>query len=114
MELQARVLRGQILDPAHGFSPARPAVEVRWDPLTGHTSRLVRGGGLMPAADFDLGGLADDTRASCPFCPERVERVTPKLPAGIHPDGRIRHGQALLFPNLLPYAQYSSVAVYAP
>src|SRR5439155_189239 len=48
------------------------------------------------------------------FCPERVETVTPKLPAPIAAEGRIRSGEALLFPNLLPYSKHSSVSVYSP
>jgi galactose-1-phosphate uridylyltransferase len=36
------------------------------------------------------------------------------LPVEIHSDGRIRHGRAVLFPNLLTYSQYASVSVYSP
>ena len=115
MEFRRSVLDGEILDPERGFEPRELRVEVREDPLTGHTARLLPPAGLMPPQDPDeLRAIAERTRAGCPFCPERVEAVTPKLPAEIAPEGRIRRGEALLFPNLLPYARFSSVSVYSP
>ncbi len=115
MELRSVVLTGAVLDPGRGFERVRTTVEVRWDPLTGQTSRLATGTRpLLPPGDVDLEQLADQTRPTCPFCPERLEQATPKLPGELHPHGRIRRGQAVLFPNLFPYAQYSSVSVYAP
>jgi galactose-1-phosphate uridylyltransferase len=47
----------------------------------------------------------------CPFCPENVERVTPKFPQDVVPEGRMRRGEAVLFPNLSPYAEFSAVTV---
>jgi UDPglucose--hexose-1-phosphate uridylyltransferase len=114
VELRRWVLDGEILDPERGFEPRSLRVEVREDPLTGHTARLLPAAGLLPPQEDDLDALAEETRAGCPFCPDRVEQVTPKLPALLAPEGRIRRGEALLFPNLLPYAQYSSVSVYSP
>jgi UDPglucose--hexose-1-phosphate uridylyltransferase len=115
VELRRSVLEGEILDPERGFEPRALRVEVREDPLTGHTARLLPHAGLMPPQDPDeLRALGERTRAACPFCPERVEAVTPKLPAEIATEGRIRRGEALLFPNLLPYARFSSVSVYSP
>jgi galactose-1-phosphate uridylyltransferase len=91
------------------------SLEVRWDPLTGHSTRFVDAGGrLLPRSDFDLEGFANETAASCPFCPERIEEATPRLPAEVHEEGRIRRGRAVLFPNLLAYAKHSAVSVYAP
>jgi UDPglucose--hexose-1-phosphate uridylyltransferase len=86
---------------------------VRWDPLTGHTSRLLPEEDLLPAPPFNLRELAEGTREGCPFCSERIQRVTPKFPPEITPEGRFRRGEALLFPNLVPYAKYSSVAVFS-
>jgi UDPglucose--hexose-1-phosphate uridylyltransferase len=91
------------------------SLEVRWDPLTGHSTRFVDAGGrLLPRSDFDLEGFAHETAASCPFCPERIEEATPRFPAEVHDEGRIRRGRAVLFPNLLAYAKHSAVSVYAP
>lgn len=115
MELHRRRLSSQLLDPAHGFEPAQRTVEIRRDPLTGHSARLVAGGGrLMPPSDFDLAALASSVQPSCPFCEERFEQQTPRFSPAICAHGRIRHGDAVGFPNLLAYAQYSSVCIYSP
>src|SRR6266511_1515744 len=116
MELRREVLEAEIVYPG-SERPAPTSVEVRWDPLTGHTARLVGSppGALFPPADPGvLATLAEESRASCPFCPERIEQVTPRFPPAIWPQGRIRRGRALLFPNLLTYGQYASVSVYGP
>jgi UDPglucose--hexose-1-phosphate uridylyltransferase len=114
MELKRQVLTSEVLHPGHGFEPRQGQVEVRWDPLTGHSSRLVTSGApLLPRSDFDLAAFAAETQASCFFCGPRVEQVTPKLPPAIHPEGRIKRNQALLFPNLMTYSQYSSVSIYS-
>jgi galactose-1-phosphate uridylyltransferase len=68
----------------------------------------------MPASDFDLEGFARENQARCPFCPERIESLTPRLPAVIHSEGRITRGDAVLFPNLHAYSSHSCVSVYSP
>lgn len=114
MDLRREVVEATILDPRHGFEPVAAGFEVRWDPLTGHTARLLPPSNLLPASDFDVEALALETREGCFFCPEKVFDVTPRLVPEIHPEGRLRRGQALLFPNIQPYAKHSSVAIYGP
>ena len=89
-------------------------IEVRFDPLTGHSSRILPERGLMPASDFDLEAFAREIQPSCPFCPGRLEALTPRLPPRIHPEGRIACGEAVLFANLHAYSSHSSVSVYSP
>jgi UDPglucose--hexose-1-phosphate uridylyltransferase len=114
MELQRCALTSELLDPRRGFEPVKAKVEVRWDPLTRHSARLVVSGALMPPNDFDLEAFAREAELTCPFCADRLEAQTPKLPARICEQGRIRRGDAVLFPNLLTYAKHSSVSVYSP
>ncbi|MBJ7597327.1 MAG: hypothetical protein DLM67_24065 [Candidatus Nephthysia bennettiae] len=115
MELKRQTLTSEFLHPGRGFEPYQGLVDVRWDPLTGYASRLVTGTGpLLAPSDFDLAAYAAETQPGCFFCGKRVEEVTPKLLPAIHPAGRIKRGQALLFPNLLTYSQYSSVSIYSP
>ena len=71
-------------------------------------------GSFPPAAATDLADLEARSRDGCPFCPERVEEVTPRFPPEVVPEGRIRRGDALLFPNLVGYAKWSSVSIYSP
>jgi UDPglucose--hexose-1-phosphate uridylyltransferase len=115
MELRSQVFEGKLLHPGEGFTPAGTRLELRWDPLTGHSSRLVSSPDeLFPPNTYDLARLAEETRADCPFCPDLVETATPKFPPEVWPAGRVRRGRALLFPNLRVYAKHPSVAVYAP
>jgi UDPglucose--hexose-1-phosphate uridylyltransferase len=113
MELRRELLTAEMLDPGTGESVIT-RVEVRFDPLTGHTSRILPERGLMPPNDFDLEAFANETQPSCPFCAERINQLTPRLPTAVHPEGRIARGHAVLFPNLHAYSSHSSVSVYSP
>jgi galactose-1-phosphate uridylyltransferase len=114
MELRREQFTAEVLDPRQDFEPRQSVVEVRWDPLTGQSCRLLPEGTMPAPASHDLEALVDQTRPSCPFCGEQVERETPRFPTKMLADGRIRIGEALLFPNLVPYAKWSAVSVYSP
>ena len=92
----------------------RARIEVRVDPITGHTSRILPNRGLMPPNEFDLEAFARENQPTCPFCPDRIEQLTPRLPPAIDPEGRIMRGEAVLFPNLHAYSSHSCVSVYSP
>ena len=113
MEFTREVLTAELVDPATG-DLVRTPVEVRIDPLTANSARIVPNRGLMPPNDFDLETFADKNRPRCPFCPERVNELTPKLSAAISTEGRIVRGETVLFPNLHAYASHSSVSIYSP
>jgi len=87
------------------------SLEVRFDPLLGTSSRIAEGVILSKA---DKGALAplQTPNANCPFCPDRVRKVTPQVLRPIHSGGRLQRGESLLFPNLVPYSQYAAVAVF--
>ena len=113
MELTRRELKAEMVEPASGELIVTP-VQVRLDPLTGHSSRILPPRGLMPPNDFDLEAFARDNQAHCPFCPERIEEQTPRLPPSLDAGARIRQGEAVLFPNLHAYGSHSCVSVYSP
>jgi UDPglucose--hexose-1-phosphate uridylyltransferase len=113
MELRRELLMAEMVDPQSG-QEVRTPVEVRVDPLTGHTSRILPDRGLMPANDFDLESFAREVEPNCPFCGDRLSQMTPRLPDSVHPGGRIVQGEAVLFPNLHAYSSHSSVSVYSP
>src|ERR1700756_2879047 len=112
MELEQRKLLAEMVMPDTG-ELVRAEIDVRVDPLTGYTSRILPNRGLMPPNDFDLEAFARENQPRCPFCPERIETLTPRLPPAIHPDDRIVHGDAVLFPNLHAYSSHSCVSVYS-
>lgn len=113
MELRRQHLTAAMIEPG-GTRETLTPIEVRFDPLTGHSSRILPERGLMPENDFDLEAFASENQARCPFCPDGIDRLTPQLPPEIHPDGRIVRGEAVLFPNLHAYSSHSSVSVYSP
>ena len=73
MMLRRELLTAEMIDPGTG-ELVRTTVDVRRDPLTGHSSRILPERGLMPASDFDLEAFARENQPSCPFCPERIDR----------------------------------------
>jgi len=92
----------------------RNGVEYRFDPLTGHQSRInpQRAGRLRNAGD--RGGLAAvvaDSARTCPFCHERVEEKTPCFTGEGWREGRIGRGETLLFPNANPFGENHAVGI---
>ena len=86
-------------------------LQVRFDPLLGITSRIAEGVKLQTRSDAGLGSFrAPD--ASCPFCAERIDKVTPRIATEITAAGRICVGETVLFPNLVPYSKHAAVAVF--
>lgn len=112
LELVAEPRRMTFLDPQSG-APVTRGAELRVDPLTGETARVfdfpIR---VWPAPDLEA--LARQTRDTCPFCPERLERATPRFPARLFPEGRLREGTMVVVPNHLPYDLVCAVAVLGP
>ncbi|VBB42971.1 conserved hypothetical protein [uncultured Desulfatiglans sp.] len=101
----------RLKNPFKGFSMDEIPFEIRWDPLTGHSTRIFD----LPyrpiqRPDFDE-LVRRSLEAPCPFCPESVAASTPLYPDELLPGGRIREGDAWLFPNLLPLDRYAAVCV---
>jgi galactose-1-phosphate uridylyltransferase len=86
-------------------------VEIRFDPLTGRTCRLVPYSASRIIRP-DLDALEKRSKElTCPFCAPLVERITPRFPPDLFPEGVIRRGKAFAFPNLDPYDIYGVVVV---
>lgn len=96
------------LDPRTDFQETAIACEIRRDPLTGRSGRVAHGLGFT-IRPLDIAPLIAASQPSCPFCPERIFTVTPKFPTEIGPEGRLRRGEAVIFPNLVPYDEHSAV-----
>ncbi len=88
--------------------PVRMRVELRRDPLTGRSGRLAHFQGFR-LRRADLSAEVASSRQHCPFCPERVLLVTPRLGPEVAASGRIVEQDAVLFPNLSPYDRRSAV-----
>jgi galactose-1-phosphate uridylyltransferase len=111
IEFKKEELASCFLDPEDDFKERVQPIERRTDPLTQEPSLIYRysrltvpGKDLSPVIEKSLG-------MKCPFCPEMVETATPKFVAELVPEGRLRVGQAVIFPNIRSYAPYSAVLV---
>ena len=98
-----------ILDPGNNMQRKTIPSEIRKDPLTGRTSRISH---FMPLKwekpDFDK--LVAGTVKFCPFCPDKILKVTPCFPEDIVPEGRMVLDDKVLFPNIAPYDSLGAVA----
>jgi len=110
IEFRTETKRARLHDPRRDFALAEIESEVRQDPLTGDTARICHFAMRAPPAP-DLAEIDALSRPGCPFCPERIESVTPRFPDDLIPGGRLRHGDATLIPNLFPYDDFSAIAV---
>ena len=109
MKFEAIERQTVILDPNNNMQRKTIPSEIRKDPLTGRTSRICH---FMPLKwqkpDFDQ--LVAGTQEFCPFCPDKVMKVTPCFPEEIVPEGRLILDDKVLFPNIAPYDSLGAVA----
>lgn len=110
IQFRCENLLSRFLNP-DGEAYSERKLQVRLDPLLGNSARIAEGVRLQTSAEVALISIrAPDP--NCPFCAERIDKVTPRIATEITPAGRIRVGDTVLFPNLVPYSRYSAVAVF--
>jgi len=113
MKFEVIAREAVLLDPSNNMAPKKIPNEVRKDPLTGKTARICHFRELKwKKPDFDK--LIAGTESWCPFCPDKVFKVTPCFPPDILPSGRLTMGDKVLFPNIAPYDRLSAVATLGP
>ncbi len=110
VEFRSARKAARLHDPRHDFALRTVESEIRWDPLTGDSGRICHFA-FNSAPPSDLDDLVAASAATCPFCGDKVNTVTPTFAGDEIPEGRLRHGEAVLFPNLFPYDDVSAVAV---
>lgn len=94
------------LDPFDQFQEKERGVQIREDPLTGAISRVFvyrRRPPQQSEAD------AEGRPPVCAFCKENIETMTPMFPPSLCPEGRIRRGEAAVFPNIFPYDTHNAI-----
>ena len=105
----------RFLNPMKNFAPDVQTLQIRKDPLLGDTS--VFNPELKDKAQIFFGKcdpelisrLVEDTAKTCFFCGEAVAKSTPRFMPDFSSEGRIRVGEALLFPNLFSLGTYHPV-----
>ena len=109
MEFTAVSKETVMCNPLKDMEVRRVPSEIRNDPLTGRTARICHFMKLhWEKPDFDK--LVAGTETHCPFCPERVMKITPHFDPALFPEGRLCEGDMVLFPNLAPYDALGAVA----
>jgi len=113
LQFEKKIVTAKIRNPLQNFQLTEEQIEIRTDPLTGAKMRISKPKGLDKIPEGDPLNEFAANSPSCFFCAGRVENQTPMLPEDIYPEGRIRMGEALLFPNLSGYARYSGVCIFS-
>ena len=103
------------LNPMKEFAEDVQTLQIRKDPLLGDTS--VFNPELKDKAQIFFGKcdqelidkLVEESSKTCFFCGEAVAKSTPRFMPDFSSEGRIRVGEALLFPNLFSLGTYHPV-----
>ncbi len=81
-------------------------VEVRYDPLTLQTSRIVKKDFPIQGGDFE--DEIQSTKVWCPFCPDKIDQMAAR-DVEIMKGELWKRGEAVLFSNIMPYSKHSLV-----
>jgi galactose-1-phosphate uridylyltransferase len=116
LKFEKVIKQTRILSPLKNFEEDALTFEYRTDPLTGRNTTVIKGMidyvGKFLTSDWELvNALVEKTKATCPFCPEKVKTKTPMFPKDFIPEGRIFFGDAVVVPNLLGHAEQSVLAI---
>ena len=101
------------LDPTQGFTEQSASFEYRTDPLTRQRSRVADLKFRLIEAPNLQNVIDKSTNRSCPFCKETIDLMTPKFISTFAAEGRITRGEALVFPNFMPYDQHNALTVFS-
>jgi galactose-1-phosphate uridylyltransferase len=110
MEFRKLVESSTYLNPLENFEPREGRVEIRWDPLTTLTSRVVHFP-FRKIERFDAKKILSSSRTRCPFCDENRPSMTTRLDKTIFGAECLQKGEVTLIPNLLSFDKYSLVAI---
>jgi len=114
VKFEKMIQEAKILSPSTGFTPQTQAVERRKDTLLDRWCRINIERASRPkdrAGDSSVMQLVESSQRNCPFCPGRIDASTPMFPKEIVPEGRLKVGEAVAFPNLFAFAQHHAVVV---
>lgn len=111
IEFKKQTEFSKLLNPARNFEEEVFPIEFRTDPLTGDVGAVYEYRQIkLEKPDFSS-LIARSLQRDCPFCPEAIDKLTPRFPKELFPEGRIRVGDSVAFPNAMPYRTYSAITV---
>lgn len=116
LKFRREVRKAYLLNPMRGFELEEQVLERRFDPLTGFSTFIARERLQYIEKYFKtdkrlLEELAELTRPTCPFCPERVGSLTSRFPENVIREGRVKIGECIAFPSLHAHADFNAVVV---
>ena len=108
--------RQRILNPTKNFAEQETVFEYRTDPLTGRNTTVVKDmlgyvAKFLVSDKTLLDSLLEQSKATCPFCPENIMTMTPVFPLEFLEEGRISNGDTVVVPNIGGHAEKSVLAV---
>jgi len=109
IEFVKEIIKSEFLNPMKDFKFDSQTIERRIDPLTGDKCRI-NIQRTKRCKQFEMPEKKDVVK-KCYFCPENIEKTTPKYLPSLVPEGRIRVNDFVLFPNLFPFGKYHPVGV---
>ncbi|MEM3404325.1 MAG: hypothetical protein QXJ17_07310 [Nitrososphaeria archaeon] len=116
IKYEREIRYAELLTPLKGYELERQIVEHRFDPLT-HKRTVITTGRfhlikrLFESDPNEIQNIVEMTKSNCPFCPERLESMTPKFPSNLFKEGVIKLGDATLFPSLFSHMDYNAIVV---
>jgi UDPglucose--hexose-1-phosphate uridylyltransferase len=111
IEFRSLVQSSTYLDPFKDFEPSQGTMEVRWDPLTGLTSRVVHFS-VRRIGRYDIDALRSaNPVGKCPFCDENKSSMSARLDSSVFGCYYMQKGDVTLIPNLISFDKYSLVAI---
>lgn len=106
----------RLLNPFKGFALETQVIEHRKDPLLNRWVIVLKGRmeyvkRYIESNEEQIALAAEETRQSCPFCPDAIEEKAPRFPDDLVPEGRIGVGEANCFPSLFAHQDFNAVVV---
>jgi UDPglucose--hexose-1-phosphate uridylyltransferase len=111
VEFRNLVQSSTYLNPFMNFESYEGSMEIRWDPLTSLTSRVVH----FPVRKVEKYNIesfrCSSTDIKCPFCNENRAKMSARLDRSIFGSDYLQKGDVTLIPNLISFDKYSLVAI---
>lgn len=112
VEFRKIIVEAKLLNPLKSFSLDIQSIEYRKDPLFDGWTRIntLRASRIKQIEEKDeklFEKMIRESKAECPFCPEKVLSDTPMFTSELFDSGRFKRNTYILFPNLFPFRQIS-------
>jgi UDPglucose--hexose-1-phosphate uridylyltransferase len=111
VEFRNLVQSSTYLNPFNGFKPYKGTMEIRWDPLTSLTSRVIH----FPMRKMEKYKLesfcCSSNSVKCPFCDENRAEMSARLDRTVFGSDYLQKGDVTLIPNLISFDKHSLVAI---